>query len=446
MNWNIYQMEMRRNLKSFTIWAVSICGILFLGMLFYPAINADGLLTQMEALFENPMMKGMLAAFGADVSSLGSLMGFYVTYNSMYNVLLGCIFASVLAGNLLAKEEAEKTAEFLFTRPVSRTAIFFSKTAVLFTYITLLSFLFFIVSVASLEFVKKDSPRLPEISPKDKRLIMEQIQQNPQNIYEAFNLTDDSFKEYSLAYASQLLSDSSDEMKEMDLNINSMNSLLNEVMNSPENFFESVMQSPEKYMSLFSFSPDQREEFLEHIRKEQIEYYTMKDSFFSSPEVFLLIFEENPTIALNQFSSEPGSMNRALELLKLPENMEKRIFKKYSVYKLAVLCTYMYLLILSMGSVVLFISLLVNRGQSVTGPTLGLVFFFYFLNSLSSLATGFSPRLSYIGYLSPFTWMDTDINARDFHLAWWRILYFIFISGLSLTAAQIRLKRKNMLV
>ncbi len=446
MNWNIYQMEMRRNLKSFTIWAGSICGILFLGMLFYPAINADGLLTQMEALFENPMMKGMLAAFGADVTSLGSLMGFYVTYNSMYNVLLGCIFASVLAGNLLAKEEAEKTAEFLFTRPVSRKTIFFSKTAVLYTYITLLSLLFFIVSVASMEFVKKDSPRYPEISAEDKQLIMEQIQNNPQVIYEAFNLTDDSFAEYSLTYASRLLSESSDEMKGMKLDINSMNSLLNEAMDSPEKFFENVLNNPERYMSLFSFEPDQQEEFLEHVRGEQIEYNTMKDSFFNSPEVFLLIFEENTSIALNQFTSEPGSMDKTIKLLKLPEDLEKRIFKKYSVYKLAIICTYIYLLILSMGSIVLLISLLVNRGKSVIGPTLGLVFFFYFLNSLSSLAMGFSTTLSYMGYLSPFTWMDTDINAPDFQLTWWRVLYFILISGLALMSAQMRLKRKDILV
>jgi len=446
MNWNIYQMEMRRNLKSFLIWAGSICGMLFFGMLFYPAINADGLLMQMEALFENPMMKGMLAAFGADVSSLGNLMGFYVTYNSIYNVLLGCIFASVLAGNLLAKEEAEKTAEFLFTRPVSRTTIFFSKTAVLFTYITLLSLMFFIVSIASMEFVKKDSPRYPEISADDKRLIMEQIKRNPQNIYEAFNLTDDSFAEYSLTYASGLLSESPEEMREMDLDINSMNSLLREARDSPENFFENILNNPEKYMSLFSFTPDRRDEFLEHVRKEQIEYKKMKESFFSSPEVFLLIFEENPAIALNQFSSEPGSMDITRQLLDLPENLEKRIFKKYSIYKLAILCTYIYLLILSIGSIVLLISLLVNRGKSVIGPTLGLVFFFYFLNSLSSLAMGYSTVVSYIGYVSPFTWMDTDIHAPDFQLTWWRMLYFILISGISLTAAQLRLKRKDILV
>ena len=134
-------MEMRRNLKSSLIWTASICGMLFFGMLFFPAINTGDLLDQIEPIFETPMLKAMLSVFGADLSNLGSLMGFYVTYNSFYNILLGCIFASVLAGNLLAKEEAEKTAEFLFTKPVTRMNIFISKTAVLLTYLSALSVL-----------------------------------------------------------------------------------------------------------------------------------------------------------------------------------------------------------------------------------------------------------------------------------------------------------------
>lgn len=446
MNWNIYKMEMSRNLKSFAIWSSSICGMLFLGMLFYPAINADGLLTQMEALFENPMMKGMLAAFGADVSQLGSLMGFYVTYNSIYNVLLACIFASVLAGNLLAKEEAEKTAEFLFTRPVSRRTIFVSKSAVLFSYITLLSLLFFLVSIASMEFVQEDSPRLTEISVKDVQLIVRQIEKHPGKLYEAFNLTDDSFATYTLSYASKLLSASPGELQEMDLNMNDLNSLLSEAMESPESFFANLLINPDDYMTLFSFSPDQREEFLKHVRKEQSEYFSMKESFFSSPEVFLMIFREDPSIALSQFEKEEGSMSRAIELLQLPSNMEERVFKKYSVRKIAVLCTYIHLLISAVGSLILFVSLLVHRGKSLTGSALGLIFALYFINSLSSPAMTFSPLVSLMGYVSPFTWMDTDISAPDFGFTWWRILYFITISLASLLAARTRLERKDILV
>ena len=446
MNWNIYKMEMRRNLKSFTIWTASICGMLFFGMLFYPAINQDGLLNQMEALFENPMMKGMLAAFGADVSSLGSLMGFYVTYNSIYNVVLGCIFASILAGNLLAKEEAEKTAEFLFTRPVSRTVIFLSKTAVLFTYVTLLSLLFFLISILSLEFVKKDSPRMLEISKRDKTLIMDQIQKHPASLYDAFNLTDESFGQYSLTYASDLLSAGASDLDEMNLTMSDMNNLLNEAMESPEGFFENVLNKPEDYMSMFSIPPEGREGFLENVRAERVEYNTMKESFFSGPDVFLMIFNENPRIALNQFTGTGGSMEKAIRLLNLPEDMETRIFRKYSKGNLAVLCTYIYLLILAMGSLVLFVSLIVNRGRSVLGPALGLVFFFYFLNSITGLSMGQSTFMTLVGYISPFSWMDMNINVLHFGLSWWRVLYFILLSLLSLVAAQRRLLKKDILV
>jgi|GEM_PF-1867696 len=446
MNLTIYKMEMRRNFKSFVIWGGSICGILFFGMLFYPAINADGLLTQMEAMFENPMMKGMLMAFGADVSSLGSLMGFYVTYNSIYNVLLGCIFASVLAGNLLAKEEADKTAEFLFTRPVSRNTIFFSKTAVLFTYITLLSVLFFLTSVGSMEFVKEDSPRQLELSATDKMLIQEQINKNPEKIYDAFNLTEDSFAEYSLTFASNLLQEGTSEVEEMNLDIDDMNRLLSQAMENPDGFFESVLNNPEDYMSMFSIPPEGREEFLENVRGEQEEYYTMKESFFSSPEVFLMIFEENPSIALSQFTKVSGSMEKAIVMLDLPDDFEDSIFKKYNVRKMALLCVYIYLLILCVGSIVLFVSLLIKRGKSVLGLAIGLVFIFYFLNSISSLANSFSPLISAIGYISPFTWMDSDINAQGFGLTWWRVLYFILLTALSLFAANRRLKSKDILV
>ena len=446
MNFNIYKMEMRRNLKSFIIWVGSICGMLFFGMLFYPAINADGLLTQMDALFENPMMKGMLSAFGADVSSLGSLMGFYVTYNSIYNILLGCIFASVLAGNLLAKEEAEKTAEFLFTKPVSRNTIFYSKAAVLISYITLLCLLFFLTSVASMEFVKGDSPRQLELNKRDKKIIVQQIQTYPEAIYEAFNLTDESFAQYSLTFASDLLSDSGSEVEDMDLDIDQMNLLITEAMKGPEEFFENVLNSPEKYMAMFSIPQDEELEFLENVKREREEYRSMKDSFLSGPDVFLMFFEENPTIALSQFTKEKGSMAQAIKLLQLPSDMEQRVFRKYSIEKMAILCTYIYLLILSIGSLILFVSLLVKRGKSVLGLALGLVFFFYFLNSLSSMASGFSLVAKTVGMISPFTWMDTEVNSSDFNLVWWRILYFFVLTGLALFSARWKLKNKDILV
>lgn len=446
MNITIYKMEMRRNFRSFLIWTVSICSILFFGMLFYPVINAGGLLTQIEPLFENPMMKGLLATFGADVSSLGSLTGFYVTYNSMYNVLLGSIFTSVLAGKLFAAEESDKTAEFLYTKPIRRGTIFVSKTAVLLTYVTLLCLTYFLTSTLAMEAVKTDSPRLTLISERNKTLILHQIEEHPEAIYTAFNLTDESFAHYSLTYASDLLAGNYSEVESMNLDVDDMNRLIEEAMEGPEAFFEEVLTNPEAYMSLFSIPAEERETFLENVRGELDEYHTMKEEFFQSPELFLMFFKADPAAALDQFRFEPGSMTDAIKLLELPEDMEERAFRKYSTGNLLVLCTYIYLLILSIGSLVLLMSLLVKRGNSVLGTALGLVFFFYFLNSISNMAASLSPLAKAVGYISPFTWMDTNFSVPGFGLTWWRVLLFLITSVLSLVMALKIFKRKDILL
>ena len=446
MNWTIYAMEMKRHFKSFAIWSASICGIIFFGILFYPAISADGLLTQMETLFENPMMKGMLAAFGTDVYSMSTLTGFYVTYNSIYNVLLACIFASVLAGNLLAREESEKTAEFLFTRPVERKGIFISKAAVLFSYITLLCLLYFLTSLLSMEAVKGESGRVLTLSEKDKKLIMKQIESHPGDIYEAFSLTDESFARYSLSYASGMLSAGRSEAEAMDLAPDALSGLISEAAESPEAFFERILAHPEEYMALLSIPPGGREEFLENVREEREQYASMKEDFYRSPELFLMFFEADPSLPLDQFVLEPGSMDKAVALLGLPSDTEERIFGKYSVGVLAVLCFYIFLLVCSLGSLVLLISLLVKRGRSVLGAALGIIFFFYFTNSLSAMAGPLSPLAAGIGYISPFTWMDTDFDARDFGLCWWRILLFAALSSASLLGALKVFSRKDVLV
>jgi len=446
MNLTIYKMELKRNLKSFFIWSLSICGVLLMGMLFFPAINAGGLLYQMEALFENPMMKGMLSAFGADYKSLGSLTGFYVTYNSIYNVLLACIFVSILAGNLLAKEEAEKTSEFLFTRPISRKGIFLSKTAVLFTYITALSILYFLTSLVAMEMVKEHSSPSLFLSPRDKKLLIEAAEKHPEDIYEAFNLDDESFTNLSLSYAAGLLANNRDEVREIDLSPAVMESLLAEAAEGPEEFFSRVLDNPDSYMAMFSFPPDKKDEFLAHVRGEMEEFKSMREDFYNSPDLFLLYFKQDPSIILNQFAQSGELMDRAVELLDLPEDFHSRIFRIYSVRIMFILCLYIFLLLLAMGSLVLLVSLLVSRGKSVLGGSLGLVFFFYFINSISSAASALSPAARIMGFISPFTWMDRDFSLPAYGLTWWRVALFLGLAGISFLAAMRIFRKKDILI
>lgn len=75
----------------------------------------------------------------SNFTDLLSVLGFYAVNNVIYMMVLGSIFAIVLSSNILLKEEYNKTAEYLLTRPLTRSEIFLSKSTVLFVNILLLN-------------------------------------------------------------------------------------------------------------------------------------------------------------------------------------------------------------------------------------------------------------------------------------------------------------------
>jgi ABC-2 type transport system permease protein len=74
-----------------------------------------------------------------NLKDLLSVLGFYAANNTIYMMLLGSIFAIVLSSNILLKEEYNKTSEYLLTRPLTRSEIFFSKLLVVILYVFLLN-------------------------------------------------------------------------------------------------------------------------------------------------------------------------------------------------------------------------------------------------------------------------------------------------------------------
>ena len=65
-------------------------------------------------------------AIGLSVDSIATLLGFY-SYAFLYLKLTGAIQAMNLGTSILSKETIEKTADFLLTKPVTRTRIITSK-------------------------------------------------------------------------------------------------------------------------------------------------------------------------------------------------------------------------------------------------------------------------------------------------------------------------------
>jgi ABC-2 type transport system permease protein len=69
-------------------------------------------------------------------------------------MVLGSIYAIVLSSNILLKEEYDKTAEYLLTRPLTRSDIFFSKLAVIYINVSILNIVTALAGFICMELVK----------------------------------------------------------------------------------------------------------------------------------------------------------------------------------------------------------------------------------------------------------------------------------------------------
>ncbi len=157
INANIYRKELKLNRPSFIAWSAAIFCVIFLGMAFFPILMRGDMLKQVTAFLENPFMKGMVNAFGHSVEALTNVLGFYATRNTIFIMLLGSFYSMLLAGRILAKEEREKTAEFLLAKPVTRSEVAVSKLATFLTYLMLLNTVILLAGFASLEIFKGES-------------------------------------------------------------------------------------------------------------------------------------------------------------------------------------------------------------------------------------------------------------------------------------------------
>ena len=153
MNSNLFLMELRRNIVSLVIWTIIITLLISVSMAVFPTFLANQ--SKVMAMM-NLVPKGALQFKGiSNFNDLLSPLGFYASNNLVFMLVLGSVFAVVLGSNILLKEEYNKTAEYLLTKPLSRGEIFLSKMAVVFLDIFLLNLLTSAAGLISLELVKK---------------------------------------------------------------------------------------------------------------------------------------------------------------------------------------------------------------------------------------------------------------------------------------------------
>ena len=120
---NVYKHELKTNYKTALVWIVTLCGIASMIMAFFPMMKAEmDIFVKMMDSFP-PVMKAMM---GIVVENFNTSIGYY-TFAFTYTVLFGAIQAMNLGIGIVSKEERERTADFLLTKPISRVKILTSK-------------------------------------------------------------------------------------------------------------------------------------------------------------------------------------------------------------------------------------------------------------------------------------------------------------------------------
>ncbi len=148
----IFNFEVKKNLKSNMLWILGILIFMIIMMAFYPVISKEQELMDMILTYYPPEL---LKAFGlSNVQSFATIKG-YLPFIFVFLQLMLAIYASVLGFSTLTLEESERTADFLLTKPVSRTKIFVLKLAsamsglLLISIMTIVSIVFSIMIFAT---------------------------------------------------------------------------------------------------------------------------------------------------------------------------------------------------------------------------------------------------------------------------------------------------------
>ena len=138
--------ELKQGRVSLIVWTLAIGFLFAVCILIFPDMKGE--MDGINNMFAS--MGSFTEAFGMDKVSFGTLTGFYAVECGNIIGLGGAFFAALCGVSVLAKEEKEHTAEFLFTHPVSRGDIVRDKLIAVIFQIFILNIIVYMVSLLSI--------------------------------------------------------------------------------------------------------------------------------------------------------------------------------------------------------------------------------------------------------------------------------------------------------
>jgi ABC-2 type transport system permease protein len=119
---NLFLLECKANRKSLIIWCVCMMLGVLSGMAKYTAYSAGGESNQVI----RDLPQSVKALLGIGTLDVTTMSGFFALL-FLYIVVAAAIHSALLGSGIIAKEERDKTSEFLIVKPISRSAIITAK-------------------------------------------------------------------------------------------------------------------------------------------------------------------------------------------------------------------------------------------------------------------------------------------------------------------------------
>lgn len=436
MNLNIFKMSMLQNRKSFIAWLITLPALVVLGMAFYPAISES--MSDLVGLFENPMMKGLLGLFAMGPDQLSSLSGFYITYASIYVILMGGIFASLSAISDVAGELRDKTAEFLLTRPVSRKTILLSKWIAVETRLFIVTAVLCVVTLVSFMAFSKNAPLGYYEDEQAMEHIISMIEKSPADIQRVWELDDDFFTGWMMSMISTAMDSEAQALEELDVTEADMAELMSRVESDPEALFDDLLDAPEDYMAMFGIPESERDAFLKGVEERRSEFEVIRNRFASDPSFHLEMLEMSPEYFFREINA-PVSRERFESIFPDASSEIRLVASAYSAERVVMLHTYIFLFMTVISSMSMVISVSIKQAKNAVSVGIGAVLVLYFISTLMKV----SPVTAAYSWISPFGLIDQGITGGAYAFNPFNLSLLLIESAVFLLASLIIFDRRD---
>lgn len=140
---NVFRRELKAYRNSTIIWAISLSLLSVVFLTVYPSFTNDVEAT--KKILQN-LPPVMAAAAGISPDIMFSIYGF-MSWLLTFITLAGAVQAMNLGVGVLSKEESNKTADFLLTKPISRAKVVTSKLLAIISLIIITNIIFCAVTL-----------------------------------------------------------------------------------------------------------------------------------------------------------------------------------------------------------------------------------------------------------------------------------------------------------